>query len=339
MSIYETLTDNFLAARKLLPDPKWNDRIHANIDEHFENVAVSLYSNPEILSNLVRSEYETKIDENISKIYQSIGLDYPSKFPLPNMIIEAKFKFPLINVFGMALAHGDIVKIGQTWGYCIDAVWNEFLKCIISEPERNNTLRLCKMLDLVHEFESVMIDLGNYTDNFPPLAGIDYWIGDITELVDKFLTHEDILELSKTAGKPTLVAIFSSVPMASWLASEFEKGWRFLANNPNLPSQVVNEVLLKREWGISDAVLLHPNADSEIAINWVLEVLDSGDGESLMSSLNQWDNFRDDGFNNFNSFRSTSKSGKKVLSAIKKWCRNNPDEGEEIYEMLFEEEI
>jgi len=55
MSIYETLTDNFLAARKLLPDPKWNDQIHANIDEHFESVAVSLSANPEILSNLVRS--------------------------------------------------------------------------------------------------------------------------------------------------------------------------------------------------------------------------------------------------------------------------------------------
>ena len=68
-----------------------------------------------------------------------------------------------------------------------------------------------------------------------------------------------------------------------------------------------------------------------------MEVRFIHDGESLIHSLNQWDNFRDDGFNNFNSFRSTSKSGKKVLSTIKKWCRNNPDEGEEIHEYLFDE--
>jgi hypothetical protein len=337
MSIYETLTDSFLAARNLLPESKWDDRIRATIDEHFKEAAVSVYSNPIVLSNIVKSDYITKIDKNIAGIYESKGLEYPEKFPLTKMLLDLKFDFPLMNVFGMALANGDIVKIGQTWGHCVHAIWNEFLKCIISEPERENTLRICKILDLVHEFESVMIDLEYFSYNYVPLSGIDFWIGDITELVNNFLTHEDVLDLSKTSGCPPLVTIHSSVPMSSWLACEFEKGWRFLANNSNLPAEVVNKVLLKKEWGLSDAVLLHPNADSEIAINWVLEVLDSGDGESLINSLSQWDNVRDDGFNNFNSFRSTSKSGKKVLSTIKKWCRNNPDEGEEIYEILFGE--
>jgi hypothetical protein len=339
MSIYENLTDNFLAARKLLPDLKWNDQIHANIDEHFENVAVSLYSNPETLSDLVRSDYEMRIDKNVSEIYQSVGLDYPSKFPLPNMIVEAKFKFPLINVFGMALANGDTRKLGNTWSFCLAAIYNEFLRNLLYVPDKQNTLQLCRLLDLIETFENIMSTFGFYGDNYLPLAGLDYFFGDITKRVNKFLTHEDILALSNTAGGPTLVAMHSSTPSTDWLTQQFEIGYSWLCNNPNLPSKTVNRVLAKRELGVSNLLLLHPNASTEDAISWVIEILESGNGEDLLNSMSSWDNVRDDGFNNFNSFRSTSKSGKKVLSAIKKWCRNNPDEGEEIYEMLFEDEI
>lgn len=337
MSIYETLTDSFLTARNSLPAPKWNDRIHANIDEHFEHLAVSLYSESQVLSSLDRSEFEANIDENISKIYQSLGLDYPKKFPLPNMIIDAKFEFPLINVFGMALANGDKSKLGDTWSFCLAAIYNEFLKYLLYVPNKENTLQLCRLLDLIEAFENTMSTLGVYGDNYPPLAGIDYFFGDITQLVDKFLSHEDILALSKTAGGPTLAAMHSSVPSADWLEQQFEAGYLGLCNNSNLPSKIVNRVLMKREWGISDRLLLHPNASTKEAINWVLEILNSGNGEDLINSLWDWDNYRDDGLLNFNSFKSTSKSGKAVLSAIKKWCRNNPDEGEEIYEMLFQE--
>jgi hypothetical protein len=337
MSIYETLTNSFLTARNSLPATKWNDRIHADIDEYFEHVAVSCYSKLQVLSNLDRSEYETKIDENISEIYQSLELDYPNKFPLPKMIIDAKFEFPLINVFGMALANGDKRKIGDTWSFCLAAIYNEFLKYFLYVPDKENVLQLCRLLDLIEAFENTMSTFGFYGDNYLPLAGLDYFFGDITELVDKYLSHEDILALSKTAGGPTLAAMHSTIPSADWLAQQFEAGYVGLCNNSNLPSKTVNRVLIKREWGISDRLILHPNASTKEAINWVLEILNSGNGEDLINSLRDWENYRDDGLLNFNSFKSTSRSGKEVLSAIKKWCRNNPDEGEEIYEMLFGE--
>jgi hypothetical protein len=324
---------------KTYPESKWNDRIHAFVDENFKEAAKSVYASSRDLENLDKSDYAAKIDENISKIYRSKGFEYPEKFPLSEMLLELEFNYPLMNVFGMALADGDIEKIGQTWTHCIHAIWYEFLNCLEDIPEKQNTLQLCRILDLIHEFEHIMIGLGFFNYNYVTLAGIDYWFDDITERVDKFLTNEDILNLSKVKGEPTLVSMHSSVPDANWLGAEFLKGVSFLANNPNLPAEVVNSALLKRELGCSDKLLLHPNANPDETINWVIELLDSGEGEDLLDSLREWDNVRDDGFNNFNTYRSTSKSGKKVLSAIKKWCKQNPDEGEEIFEMLFEEEL
>lgn len=335
MSIYETLTDSFLTARNSLPTSKWNEQIHSVIDEHFEHVALSLYSNPQILSNINKSEYEKEIDKNISNIYQSIGLDYPDKFPLPNMILDAKFKFPLINVFGMALANGDKRKIGDTWDKCLAAIYNEFLKYFLYVPDKANTLQICRLLDLINAFENTMSIFGFYGDNYLPLAGLDYFFGDITERVDKFLSHKDILALSKTAGSPTLAAMHSTIPSPDWLAQQFEAGYLGLCNNSNLPSKTVNRFLRKRELGVSDRLLLHPNASSEEAINWVLELLNSGNCEDLMIALKDWENYRDDGLYNYNSFRSTSASGKKVLSTIKQWCKKNPGEGEELYDSLF----
>ena len=340
MSIYRNLTDSFLATRKMLPEAKWNNQIHAFVDDHFGEAAKSVYLNSKELGDLDKSDYATKIDVNLAKIYGAKSLEFPEKFPLTEMLLELEFNYPLMNVFGMALADGDIEKIGQTWTHCIHAIWYEFLNCLDDIPEKQNTLQLCRILDLIHEFEHIMIGLGFFNYNYVPLAGIDYWFDDITERVDRFLTNDDILNLSKVKGEPTLVSMHSSVPDANWLGAEFLKGASFLANNPHLPSEAVNTALDKREWGISDKVLLHPNANTKEAINWVLEILDSGDGESLtLNSLREWDNARDDGLNNFNSYESTSKSGKKVLSAIKKWCKQNPDEGEEILEMLFEEEL
>lgn len=324
---------------KTYPESKWNDRIHAFVDENFKEAAKSVYASSQDLENLDKSDYAAKIDENISKIYRSKGFEYPEKFPLTEMLLELEFNYPLMNVFGMALADGDIEKIGQTWTHCIHAIWYEFLNCLEDTPEKQNTLQLCRILDLIHEFEHIMIGLGFFNYNYVTLAGIDYWFDDITERVDKFLTNEDILNLSKVKGEPTLVSMHSSVPDANWLGAEFLKGAIFLANNPNLPSNAVNSALLKRELGCSDKLLLHPNANPDETISWVIELLDSGEGEDLLDSLREWDNVRDDGFNNFNTYRSTSRSGKKVLSAIKKWCKQNPDEGEEIFEMLFEEEL
>jgi hypothetical protein len=336
VSIYKALTDSFLTTRRALPESTWNDQIHAVVDEYFEEAAVKVYSNHAALENFNEAEYIAKIDKNISKIYQSKGLEYPEKFPLTGMLLELEFNYPLMNVFGMALADGDTEKLSETWAHCIHAIWYEFSKCLKEAPSKESTLRLCRTLDLIDEFESLMISLEFFSDNYVPLGGIDYWFGDISKLADKFLTHDDILNLSKSAGTPTLVSMHSSVPTAKWLSDEFTKGVSFLANNPNLPSNVVNIALLEREWGLSDKVLLHPNANTENAINWIIEILDSGEGEELINSLREWDNVRDDAFNNFNSYRSTSASGKKVLAAIKKWCKENPDEGEEIYDVLFE---
>jgi len=339
MSIYRSLTDSFLVKRELLPEPKWDDRIHAFVDEQFEDAALSVYSNPDVLEDFNKSEYITKIDDSLEKIYGSVGRGYPEAFPLTSMILELDFDFPLINVFGMALADGNKEKIGKTWTHCTHVLYHEFSKSMLSTPSKSNTLRLSRLIDLIYEFEGVMIDLEFFSSNYVPLTGIDYWFGDVTNLVNKYLKHADILNLSNAAGMPTLVSMHSSVPTARWLGDEFSRGESFLTNNPNLPSDVVNKALSERELGTSDKLLFHPNANTEEAINWVIELLNSGKGEDLLDTLREWDNVSDDLFNNFNSFRSASKSGKKVILAIKKWCENNPDSGQEIYEMLFGEEI
>jgi hypothetical protein len=339
MSIYETLTDSFLAARNELPEAIWNDSIHAFVDESFESAAISVYSNPQALNDFDDSDYAAKIDESISKICDSRGLEYLDILPLTKMMLDLDWNFPIVNVFGMALADGDAEKVSQTWTHCVHAIWFEFSKLLLESPGKQNALRLCRTLDLIEEFELVMIHLEFFSSNYIPLCGLDYWFQDICMRADEYLTHEDVLRLSKSAGKPTLVSMHSSVPKAKWLGEEFAKGATFLANNPNLPSKVVNDALLNREWGYSDNFILHPNADSKVAVEWVTEILDSGDWEELLHSLREWENTRDDVFNNFNSYRSTSESGSKVLLVIKMWCEKNPDDGQEIHEMLFEEDL
>jgi hypothetical protein len=339
MSIYETLTDSFLAARNELPEAIWNDSIHAFVDESFESAAIRVYSNPQALNDFDDSDYAAKIDESISKICDSRGLEYLDILPLTKMMLDLDWNFPVVNVFGMALADGDAEKVSQTWTHCVHAIWFEFSKLLLESPGKQNALRLCRTLDLIEEFELVMIHLEFFSSNYIPLCGLDYWFQDICMRADEYLTHEDVLKLSKSAGKPTLVSMHSSVPKAKWLGEEFAKGATFLANNPNLPSKVVNDALLNREWGYSDNFILHPNADSKVAVEWVTEILDSGDWEELLHSLKEWENTRDDVFNNFNSYRSTSESGSKVLLVIKMWCEKNPDDGQEIYEMLFEEDL
>ncbi len=338
MSIYKSLTDNFLEARKALPEVTWNEEIRAFADPHFREAAHIVYSSPTVFKDLNKSDYTANIDKNLEKIYGSVDRGYPEAFPLTGMILELEVDFPLMNVFGMALANGDTAKISETWTHCIHAIWNEFLGSLQRSPSRENTLRLCRILDLINEFEGVMIDLQYFSDNYIPLIGIDCWFGDLTQLVDKYLRHDDVLALSNSAGTPTLSSMHSSVPSDTWLGEEFIRGNSFLANNPNLPADVVNSALAEREWGTSEKVLLHPNANTADAIEWVIEILESGDGDALLSAW-LWDNVRDDYFNGFNSYQSTSKSGKKVLSAVKKWCKENPDEGQEIYEMLFEDEL
>jgi hypothetical protein len=339
MSIYKTLTDSFLAARNHLPEAIWNDSIHAFVDESFESAAISVYSNPQALNDFDDSDYAAKIDESISKICDSRGLEYLDILPLTRMMLDLDWNFPIVNVFGMALADGDAEKVSQTWTHCVHAIWFEFSKLLLESPGKQNALRLCRTLDLIEEFELVMIHLEFFSSNYIPLCGLDYWFQDICMRANEYLTHEDVLKLSKSAGKPTLVSMHSSVPKAKWLGEEFAKGATFLANNPNLPSKVVNDALLNREWGYSDNFILHPNADSKVAVEWVTEILDSGDWEELLHSLKEWENTRDDVFNNFNSYRSTSESGSKVLLVIKMWCEKNPDDGQEIYEMLFEEDL
>lgn len=338
MSIYRSLTDQFLEARKALPEATWDERIHAYTDPHFREAARTVYSAPGPLEDLDKSEYIVKIDENFEKIYEHADRDFPEEFPLTAMILELEFDFPLMSVFGMALADGDTKKINETWTHCVHAIWNEFSESLQGKPSRENTLKLCRLLDLIYEFQGVMIDLHYFSDNLIPLIGIDYWFDDLTKLVDKYLEHEDILALSNTAGVPTLASMHSSVPSPQWLGEGFLRGNSFLANNPHLPSDVVNSALEEREWGTSEKVLLHPNANTAEAIDWVIEILESGEGDNLLNAWH-WYNVRDDLFNGFNSYESTSKSGKKVLSAVKKWCKENPDEGQEIYEMLFEDEL
>ena len=338
-SLYGSLTDNFLAARRALPEAIWDEGIHAYVDPHFKEAAHAIYSNPAVLGDLDKDDYISKIDENLEKIYNVVDRGYPEDFSLTGMILELNLDFPLMNVFGMALADGNTQKINETWTHCTHAIWNEFSRTLQGNPSRESTLRLCKILDLIYEFEGIMIDLEFFSDNYIPLVGIDYWFGDITKLVDKFLEHDDILALSGTAGAPTLVSMHSGVPAPEWLGEAFNKGHSFLANNPKLPSDVVNTALEQRDWGVSEKLILHPNADTPEVIDWVIELLDSGQGEDLADALREWQNVRDDLFNGFNSFQSTSKSGKKVLAAIKKWCKENPDEGQDVYEMLFEEEL
>ena len=338
MSIYKSLTDNFLEKRKVLPEATWDERVHAYVDQHFEEVAQNVYSHPDVLQGLDKSDYIEKIDKNLEKIYEMVDRECPRVFPLTVMILELDFEFPLMNVFGMALADGDEEKISETWTHCIHAIWNEFSRSLKELPSKENTMRLCRVLDLVYEFEGVMIDLQYFSDNYTPLIGIDYWFGDLTNLVDEHLKHQDILALSNTAGTPTLASMHSSVPSPTWLGERFLSGNSFLANNPKLPSDAVNSALEEREWGTSEKVLLHPNVDTAAAIDWVIEILESGEGDTLLGAW-LWENVRDDLFNGFNSYQSTSEPGKKVLSAIKKWCRENPEEGQEIYEMLFEEEL
>ena len=41
-----------------------------------------------------------------------------------------------------------------------------------------------------------------------------------------------------------------------------------------------------------------------------------------------------DGFLNFNSFRTTSKSGKNVLTAITEWCKKYPEESIEMLDAI-----
>jgi hypothetical protein len=322
--------------RQALPEATWDEGIHAYTDPHFREAAQSVYSSSTVFNDLDKSDYIAKIDENLEKIYGLVNRWYPESYPLTGMILELDVDFPLMNVFGMALANGDTEKISETWTHCIHAIWNEFSVSLQGLSSRENTLRLCRILDLINEFESAMIELQYFTDNYIPLIGLDYWFGDLTKLVDKYLKHEDILALSNTAGGSTLAAMHSSVPTPTWLGEGFIRGDSFLANNPNLPSDVVNRALSEREWGTSEKVLLHPNANTADAIEWVIEILESGEGYDLARAW-LWYNVRDDLFNGFNSYQSTSKSGKKVLSAIKKWCKENPDEGQEIYEMLFED--
>ncbi|MFM1967725.1 MAG: hypothetical protein RL590_582 [Actinomycetota bacterium] len=337
MSIYSDLTNRFLQERKQLPEPIWDEPVRAYLDQHFADVARSVYSNPDSMNGLDEDAYGKKFDKNLIKLYESKGLDCPDNYPLVDMLLGAEFDFPIVNVFGMALANGKVEQIEEVWTYCVNGIWNEFSKCLLDRPGRENTLRLCRLLDLVEEFESVMIDLEFYSSNYLPLCGVDNWFGDVTTLVDRFLTHDDVLLLSQTANKATLAAMHSSIPSSEWLTKEYVRGYDFLVNNPKLPAETVNTVLEERELGVSERVLLHPHADTQIAIDWATEILDSGEGMTLVESLREWYNVRDDGFNNFNSFRSTSKSGKKVISAIKKWCKQNPDEGEEILEFFLEE--
>lgn len=339
MTLFKELTDKFLEVRMTFPKAIWDEKNHYFVDENFSKAARVVYPNLDVLRQLDVPEYESKINSNLQKLYFDKDLDViTDNFSLVGMLLALDFQYPIINIFGMALADGDSAKIGEVWSHCLNGIQYEFSKSLSSDANKENTLRLSQLLDLIHEFESVMIDLEFFSYNFVPLTGLDYWFGDVSKRVDKFLTHEDIIFLSEKSGTPTLVSMHTSVPEPAWLGKQFEIGTSFLANNPNLPAEIVNSTIQLKEWGLSDKLFLHPNVDENLAIEWALEALDSGEGEDLCEALREWDNVRDDGFNNFNSFKATSKSGKKVLAAIKKWCKENPDEGEEIFETLFWEE-
>jgi len=334
MSIYESLTDSFLAARRALPEAKWSNELTAFTDEYFKQAAISVYSKPTALEGFDDLDFTNAINNGLDELERTTSQSYRASV-LFQMLLDLEFDFPLNLVFGMAFADGDPEKISETWGHCEYAIWNEFSKCISESPGKENTLRLCKILDVLYQFALLMIGLGFTSDNAFWLAGIADWFEVVTELVNKFLTHEDILELSIFAHRSPLASMHSSVPTAEWLADEFAKGWSFLANNPNLPSELVDNALQEKEWASFTApLLLHPNANPEIAINRAIEILESGAGWSLFDSLREWDNTRDDAFENFNSYRSTSQSGRKVLSAIMEWCKKNPDRSEGLLDEL-----
>jgi len=97
MSIYETLADNFLAARKLLPDRKWNDQIHARIDEYFENVAQVLASrNEKLAEEFNRSERAAA--EAVKAATAQYELKFGSEFKKANDVEKRKIEIHLALV-------------------------------------------------------------------------------------------------------------------------------------------------------------------------------------------------------------------------------------------------
>lgn len=213
----------------------------------------------------------------------------------------------------------------------VDLLWSFLGQLLVDKPKsRKEALNLCRVVDLLNLEIDVLTTLGIYSDNSSYLSNFDEWFAGVTEAAEKYLLPEDYEDLSKSTYGETLSAMHASNVDFAWLESVLSDGLTsVLANNEHIPSEVVNR-LLKNSNFDRLTLVIHPNADPELAVSVILEILNN---EEDIQLLRPWDNFVDDGFNNYNSF-SNGKVYPKVIQAISDWCDEEPDGREAVRDFL-----
>jgi len=256
--------------------------------------------------------------------------DYPAL--LFELIDALHLDYPLARALASALADDRSEVLRKVWRWGTDTVYAEMASLLTAES-RPEAYRLCEIIDVIDELDSVAEGLEIFGYNFVPLSGIHQWLARVVQVADRWLDHDDIQSLSSAKGRPPLIALTSQVPSGEWLAEEFLAGDFALSNNPKLPGHVIDQALQ----GLTDyepwhyaSLVFHPQADPALAKETVTRLLDSGDPDELGASWSQWDNVRDDAFRNFNDFTSLPSSA-PIVEIIRKWCEEHPDLDEYVW--------
>ena len=212
------------------------------------------------------------------------------------------------------------------------ALYGEIDSRVFTNPPRTvqEALALTYLVEAtVWQEAAWMAPAGNYI----PMGDVHQWWPRYMSIVDRFLTRQDLQQLSETAGGCTYTESMSSLTPPDRLIEiyqEFAPTFGVTANQ-HLPSEFVNENM---ETDVD--LLFHPNADPDHAWEIVQALLEDREIDDLMNAIYEFDNMREGNWFHFSGFATHSPQAAAMHQRIRQWCSDNIEDDDERSELLEE---
>ena len=213
----------------------------------------------------------------------------------------------------------------------VAALYAEVERCIYLAPPKTSG----RVLALAHMVEAAIAleywFMGDIeSSNYIPMGHVESWWPDYINLIDSYLTSDQLRDLSGVNGTyASETECLSSITTTDRLMELYGSNPIVCAANSNLPAHFVRE---KMEH--DDYLIFHPNADPDLAWGAVELMLNDGSFEDLGSIMGEFDNMRDESWFQLSGFAYNSPQADAIRAKIQQWCEDNIEDRDDLEEAL-----
>lgn len=175
------------------------------------------------------------------------------------------------------------------------------------------------LASLVEAILMIEVDLMAANDRYNYIPRWDLWWSRYMSIVDARLTPQDLKELTFLAGRYSYTECMSQVTQPERLEEIYRRSGGYVDNgvagNPNLPTALVDEVVLD-----NPELIFHPSITPSRAWSALLALLeDEGVEELVLSHLRNFENFRDDSWSKYADLPSRSPHMHYLYQQVLEW--------------------